>query len=40
MSEWLKTLARLEGIPIDEILEKFKVGDDGVIRDIFSRFVT
>ncbi|MFS7959297.1 putative TIR domain, P-loop containing nucleoside triphosphate hydrolase [Helianthus anomalus] len=40
MIEWKSTLARLEGIPVDEILEKSNTGDDGVSRNPFSWFVS
>lgn len=40
MTEWKRILARLEGIPVDELLEKFKDGDDGVTRNILSWFFT
>ncbi|KAD2804140.1 hypothetical protein E3N88_37517 [Mikania micrantha] len=31
-SEWMRILDRLEGIPVNEILKKFKIRDDGVDR--------
>ncbi|KAL8258307.1 hypothetical protein R6Q59_030348 [Mikania micrantha] len=35
----LRILKRLEGIPVDEILKKFKIRDDGVDRNIFDRLL-
>ncbi|KAK9063619.1 hypothetical protein SSX86_017490 [Deinandra increscens subsp. villosa] len=40
MIEWTSALTRLEGIPVNEILEKFGTGDDGVSRNDFSWFAT
>ncbi|KAD6796296.1 hypothetical protein E3N88_07192 [Mikania micrantha] len=38
-SEWRRILDRLEGIPVDEILKRFKIRDDGVVRNIFDQFL-
>ncbi|KAL9993539.1 putative TIR domain, P-loop containing nucleoside triphosphate hydrolase [Helianthus debilis subsp. tardiflorus] len=40
MSEWMSILGRLEAIPVNEILSKFKIRDDGVVRDISDRLIT
>ncbi|XP_076929801.1 disease resistance protein Roq1-like [Bidens hawaiensis] len=37
MGEWMSILNRIEDIPVAEILKKFKIGDDGVKREIFNR---
>lgn len=34
LNEWMYILARLEATPDAEILKKFKIRDDGVVRDI------
>ncbi|XP_076889849.1 TMV resistance protein N-like [Bidens hawaiensis] len=38
--EWTSALATLEGIPVDEILEKVNPGDDRVTRNTFSWLLT
>ncbi|XP_076952297.1 TMV resistance protein N-like [Bidens hawaiensis] len=38
--EWTSALAKLEGVPVDEILEKGNPGDDGLSRNTFIWFAT